>query len=223
MILRLRDKYGRFLVLLAALVLYLVLYPFVDASDSRLVLILLTMAVPVAGVYAVSGDRRDFIIATILALPILADYLTPSIQWPLFLSLGFPLLLYIFVFKTVVREIVKSKRVDLDTLFGAAAGYLLMGLTWATAFSWVERANPGSFTINPANDLGATGVQWFDAIHFSFVTLTTLGYGEITPVSSFARALSVLEATAGVLYIAFLVARLMSAFLTKEELEAARG
>ena len=109
-----------------------------------------------------------------------------------------------------------------SALFGSAAGYLLMGLTWATAYSWIERSNPGSFVINPANDLGATGMQWFDSIHFSFVTLTTLGYGEITPVSSLARSLSFLEAAAGVLYVAFFVARLVSGYMTKEELEARR-
>lgn len=222
MILRLRDNYGRFLVLFVALVAYLLAYPLLEDSDSRIILLVLTLGIPVAGVYAVSASKRDLVIASVLALPLLADYLTPG-QWPLVLSMGFPLLLYVFVLVKVLGAVLGSKHVTLDTLFGAAAGYLLMGLTWATAFSWVERANPGSFTINPANDLGATGVQWFDAIHFSFVTLTTLGYGEITPVSSFARSLSVLEATAGVLYIAFLVARLMSAFLTKEELEAARG
>jgi hypothetical protein len=223
MILRLRDKYGRFLVLLVALVAYLVLYPLLEHKDNRVILLVLTLGIPVAGVYAVSARRRDLIIATVLALPLVADYLTPNVQWPLVLSIGFPLLLYVFVLVTVLGAVLGSKQVTLDTLFGAAAGYLLMGLTWATAYSWIERSSPGSFVINSANDLGEMGLQWFDAIHFSYVTLTTLGYGEITPLSSLARSLSFLEAAAGVLYIAFLVARLLSAYMTKEELEALRG
>jgi hypothetical protein len=223
MILRLRDKYGRFLVLLVALVAYLLVYPLLENSDSRLVLLVLTLGIPIAGVYAVSANRRDLVIALVLALPLVADYLTPNIEWPLVLSLGFPLLLYIFVLVRVLDAVIESKHVTLDTLFGAAAGYLLMGLAWATAFSWVERSSPGSFTINAANDVGSAGVQWFDAIHFSYVTLTTLGYGEITPVSSLARSLSFLEAAAGVLYIAFLVARIVSGYMTKEELEATGG
>lgn len=223
MILRLRDKYGRFLVLLVALVAYLLVYPLLEDSDSRLILLVLTLGIPIAGVYAVSASRRDLIIASVLALPLVVDYLTPSVEWPLVLSLGTALLLYCFVLARVLGGVLGSKQVTLDTLFGAAAGYLLMGLTWATAYSWIERSTPGSFTINPANDLGAAGVQWFDAIHFSYVTLTTLGYGEITPVSSLARSLSVLEAAAGVLYIAFLVARIVSAYMTKEEMEAAHS
>lgn len=219
MILRLRDKYGRFLVLLVALVLYLILYPLFEGSDSKLVLLVLTLGIPAAGVFAVSGDRRDFIIAAILGLPVLLDYLTPGVQWPLVLSMGFPLLLYVFVLAVVLREVLGSKQVDLDTLFGAAAGYLLIGFVWAIAYSWIERSMPGSFFINPANDMGEAGVQWFDAIHFSYVTLTTLGYGEITPVGSLARSLSFLEAATGVLYIAFLVARIVSSYISKEELE----
>ena len=93
MILRLRDKYGRFLVLLVALVAYLVLYPLLEHTDSRVILLVLTLGIPVAGVYAVSARRRDLIIATVLALPLVADYLTPNVQWPLVLSIGFPLLL----------------------------------------------------------------------------------------------------------------------------------
>jgi len=219
MILRLRDKYGRFLVLLVALVAYLLVYPFLEDSESRVILLVLTLGIPVAGVYAVSAGRRNLIIASILALPLVADYLTNA-EWPLALSAGFPMLLYVFVLGTVLKQVLSSKQITLDTLFGSAAGYLLMGLTWATAYNWLERASPGSFTINPANDLGAAGVQWFDAIHFSYVTLTTLGYGEITPVGSLARSLSFLEAAAGVFYMAFLVARLVSGYMTKEELEA---
>jgi len=223
MILRLRDKYGRFLVLLFALVAYLMVYPFLEDSESQAILILLTLGIPVAGVYAVSASRRNLIIASILALPLVADYFTRDVEWPLILSMGFPMLLYAFVLATVVKQVLGSKQITLDTLFGSAAGYLLMGLTWATAYSWLERVSPGSFTINPANDLGATGVQWFDAVHFSYVTLTTLGYGEITPVGSLARSLSSLEAAAGVFYMAFLVARLVSGYMTKEELERSRG
>lgn len=223
MILRLRDKYGRFLVLLVALVAYLLVYPLLENSDNKLILLVLTLGIPIAGVYAVSASRRDLIIASVLALPLVADHLTRGVEWPLVLSMGFPLLLYVFVLVTVLKAVLGSRQVNLDTLFGAAAGYLLMGLAWATAFFWVERSSPGSFVINPANDLGASGVQWFDAIHFSYVTLTTLGYGEITPVSSLARSLSFLEAGAGVLYIAFLVARIVSAYMTKEELEATGG
>ena len=222
MILRIRDRYGRFLSLLVAIVGYLLVYPLLVDSQSSVVLLVLTLGIPVAGVYAVSASRRDLVIASVLALPLVADYMTPGTDWPLVLSMGFPLLLYLFVLATVVGHVLSSRQVTLDTLFGAAAGYLLMGLAWATAYSWIERSSPGSFVINPANDVGSTGIQWFDAVHFSYVTLTTLGYGEITPVSAFARSLSFLEAIAGVLYIAFLVARLVSGYITEDEL-AMRG
>ena len=222
MILRIRDRYGRFLTLLVAIVGYLLVYPLLEGSASDPMLAVLTLSIPVAGVYAVSASRRDLAIATVLALPLIADYLTPGTPWPLGLSLGFPLLLYMFVLLTVVRQVLSSKQVTLDTLFGAAAGYFLIGLVWATAYTWIELSSPGSFAMNPVNDPAATGFNWFESIHFSYVTLTTLGYGEITPVSPFARSLSFLEAATGVLYVAVLVARLVSGYMSKDEL-AARG
>ena len=66
---------------------------------------------------------------------------------------------------------------------------------------------PGAFTINPANDI-YWRVTWWDLLYFSFTTLTSTGYGEITPVTSHARSLVMLEQITGVMYVALLVARL---------------
>lgn len=223
MILKIRDRYGRFLTLLVAIVAYLILFPLLEESESYIVALALTLLIPIAGVYAVSDKRRNLIIATVLAIPVVIDFLIPNLEWPLLLTYGALVALYGFVLLTVLSEVLGSKTVTLDTLFGAAAAYLLIGLTWASVFAYLERSGPGAFTVNPANDVGATGMQWFDFVHFSYVTLTTLGYGEITPVTSIARSLSFLEAAAGVLFLAFLVAHLVSAHRPNEEGEPASG
>ena len=77
-----------------------------------------------------------------------------------------------------------------------------------TAFQLVEGMQPGSFYIDPARNVDGI-VNWADLLFYSFATLTTLGYGDITPITSPARSLAALEAVTGVLYIAFLVARLV--------------
>ena len=91
-------------------------------------------------------------------------------------------------------------------LIGAVAAYLLVGLTFALAYEWLELVRPGSLHVgaNPAE--GA----YPETLYFSFVTLTTVGYGDITPVSQQARALSNLESLIGVLYPAVLIGRLLS-------------
>jgi hypothetical protein len=75
----------------------------------------------------------------------------------------------------------------------------------------VETAQPGSFYVSSAQNLDHM-INWSDLMFFSFVTLTTLGYGDITPVTSAARSLAVIEAVFGVLYNAILIARLVGLY-----------
>jgi hypothetical protein len=91
-------------------------------------------------------------------------------------------------------------------LVGAIAAYLLVGLTWALAYEWLELVRPGSLQAGTDPSEGA----YPSILYFSFATLTTVGYGDITPVSQQARALSNLESLIGVLYPAVLIGRLLS-------------
>ena len=105
---------------------------------------------------------------------------------------------------TTLYRILKAKIITRDEIFGAAALYLLMGLTWSMAYGVMEYIHPGNFNFKPEG--------FPDLIYFSFVTMTTLGYGDMLPVSDPARSLALLEAVAGVLYTATLIARLVGAF-----------
>lgn len=91
-------------------------------------------------------------------------------------------------------------------LVGAVVAYLLVGLTWAYLYDLVEVLRPGSFHA----PRGVAEGSYPAVLYYSFVTLTTVGYGDITPVSSVARALSNLESLIGVLYPAVLIGRLLS-------------
>jgi hypothetical protein len=91
-------------------------------------------------------------------------------------------------------------------LVGAVAAYLLVGLTWALAYEWLELVHPGSLRTGAEPAEGA----YPPFLYFSFTTLTTVGYGDLTPVSPQARALSNLESLIGVLYPAVLIGRLLS-------------
>jgi hypothetical protein len=92
-------------------------------------------------------------------------------------------------------------------LVGAVVAYLLVGLTWAYIYDLLEVVHPGSF--NTAHGGMAEG-SYPTVLYYSFVTLTTVGYGDITPVSAAARALSNLESLVGVLFPAILIGRLLS-------------
>jgi len=111
----------------------------------------------------------------------------------------------------ILWHVLAETEITSDTLYGAVCVYLLSGVTWMTLSRVIETLHPGSFAVSAAQHPGQ-GVTWSDLVFFSFVTLTTLGYGDMLPVTSPARSLVVLEAVFGVLYPAILVARLVGLY-----------
>ena len=104
----------------------------------------------------------------------------------------------------VLAQVLRSGPVTIHRIVGAIAAYILFGLSWGFAYQVVEALAPGAFK-GLAAEYGAR-----DLIYYSFVTLTTIGYGDITPVHNTARSLAMLEGLTGQLYPAILVARLVS-------------
>jgi hypothetical protein len=110
------------------------------------------------------------------------------------------LLTFVVLAKVLRPGMITSYRIQ-----GAVAAYLLVGLAWAAAYEWVALRNPSAFSGVGASSF--EGTQW---IYYSLVTLTTTGFGDITPVAPVARSLSVAEALAGQLYLAILISRLVA-------------
>jgi hypothetical protein len=108
-----------------------------------------------------------------------------------------------------LRFAMRPIRVDSEHIYAALSVYLLGGIFFGVLYSAVERAWPGSFAASGT----ATGLPLPDAIYFSFVTLATLGYGDLVPVSRVARGLAVIEAVAGQLYLAVMIARLVGSYI----------
>lgn len=110
------------------------------------------------------------------------------------------------LFATVVAaQVYRRGPVTYHRIQGAVAVYLLLGLTWASAYALLYDLRPGTFT--GALDAASLPQTW---IYFSFVTLTTTGYGDILPVHPIARSLAIAEAVAGQLYLAITLARLVA-------------
>ncbi len=95
-------------------------------------------------------------------------------------------------------------------LYGGISVYLLLGIIWAALYREMEILSPGSFA-GPDDSLGFSNF-----IYFSYVTLTTLGYGDILPVTQKARSLAILEAITGVVFLGTLIARLVSLYTTRD-------
>jgi hypothetical protein len=127
-------------------------------------------------------------------------------------------LLAMFVFLLLAtfnafRQIAVGNDISPNRIVGAVCVYLLLGVMWSIAYTVLEYMQPGSFKgltelVSPTSDL--------DWIYFSFVTITTLGYGDIAPLTQTARSLAVAEAIVGQFYIAVLVAGLVSAYIASK-------
>ena len=105
----------------------------------------------------------------------------------------------------VLAKVLRPGTVTGHRIKGAVAVYLLLGFVWASAYQWIALNHPGAFSGAGAGD--PLRVSW---VYYSFVTLTTTGYGDITPVLPGARSLAMSEALTGQLYLAILISRLVA-------------
>lgn len=111
----------------------------------------------------------------------------------------------------LLRYVLDWHVISTDKVFGAVAAYVLIALTFACLFSMLEYFDAGAFYIASVNNLDGR-LNWSEAMYFSITVLTSTGFGEITPVTDMARSLIVIEQVVGVMYVAFLVARLANLY-----------
>ena len=178
------------------------------ANDIKLYSDLAFSLLLLSGVAIAWGRRKLFLVAGFVGSAALAvrwmAFFTPtaalqlwSDQW----SLAAILLIAVVLLLQVFRE----GPVTHSRIQGAIAVYLLFGIGWAHAYHIAETLHPGSFATTAA---AMSNVS--DWVYYSFVTLTTVGYGDITPARPIARTLSIGEALTGQLYLAVLIARLVA-------------
>jgi hypothetical protein len=117
----------------------------------------------------------------------------------------------------IVKSLFSAATLKFDSIRGAVCGYLFPGLGWAVLYSLLEGFRPGSFEISPKLVTGGEVARPLPRvlIYYSFVTLTTVGYGDISPVSAATRTLAWMEAITGQFYLAVIVAGLVSVLAAK--------
>jgi hypothetical protein len=121
----------------------------------------------------------------------------------------------VWVTWSLIRTLLEHQTVQRNTLYGAACAYLLIGLAFTALYIVLEHVHPPALVADAARR-GRTDLAWVDVVFFSFMTLTTVGYGDITPVSPEARLVALFEAVTGVFFLAFLVARLIASYRADE-------
>ena len=214
---------------LVALIFLFITFPFLelfgDKTGDSIEALLMTLVL-VSGVLAVGGRRRTLVLAVVLVAPaLIARWF--NLFWGDSVPVEFylvPALVFIgFVMLQLIFFILRAPRVNSEVLCAGVAGYLLLGIIWMFAYILVARLQPidplhpekiAAFSYNvgpPATHF----VHSFDAFYFSFITLSTVGYGDITPMSHVARTLAMAEAMTGTLYIAVLISRLVALYTSQ--------
>lgn len=198
--------------LLAVLALTLVLYPFADQSRSVRAL---AQILDIAVVLSVLRTLRMHALWTrsgwVVSLPLVALQLA-HVLWPEVSAVQVSMLLAQILFHgyavlLLLGYVLGDDVVTIDELFALACIYVMLALLWASAYGIVVHFDAAAIYINPSNNPDAV-IGWSDLVYYSMTTLTSTGYGEITPVAPAARALALLQQVVGVLFVAILIARL---------------
>ncbi len=181
-----------------------------------LIVSILLSLVLLSAVLGVADRKGVFFIALVLAIPAIVgrwiNHFRPDlVSPPVFLVTG--LALIAFVVANLLRFVLRAPSVNTEVLCASISAYLMLGLLWTVAYWLVAQVNPNALAFNTAGGTKQT-MAGFDAFYFSFITVSTVGYGDITPVSRIARWLAATEAMTGLLYVTVLIARLVSLYST---------
>jgi voltage-gated potassium channel len=207
----------RFRLVWATLLLLIFFYPFIQhfqLTGLALALNAIITLILIVSIHAVSDNRRRFLLSAAMIVPAIVvswtDQFFPTqlfdLITPIFLAMAFG-----FVAFHILRFALQAGRVDAAKVDAAICVYLLIGVIWQNFYIIINLVIPGSF-----ENVQLTGG---DFLYFSYITLSTLGYGDITPLNGPAQALAYTEAIVGQLYLTILVARLVGlhiAYTTEE-------
>jgi hypothetical protein len=208
-------RQDNFIYLLLALIIYLVALPILEdlqvipASFVRPVAVSCLLAI---GVWSLRDSVMTFRIGMgLVILGLFGNAMSVANDAPVFFYLSLITLLAFLALsvRSALRQILFDDKIDANRLYGAVCVYLMIGVLWALMYSTLGRLDPSAFD----GSLPISSEDWNQEwIYYSFVTLTTLGYGDILPVSATARSLAYSEAVVGVFYMAMLVAALVGSY-----------
>ena len=214
----LKNKYNH---LLSALILLFIFSPSLEVRDKSVnfPIIPLIILVVLVAVIRVDFSRGKFFHAFLIFAFIsfslnLLIYFLPDSRVELTkilktLSSIISILFYIITIYILSRRLFRVRKVTADTIKGGISAYLLIGFFWAILYSLLIQIDPDAFIVTSDKEMML--------VHFSFTTLTTLGYGDIVPNGRFAAVLTNAEAIIGQLFLTIFVARLVGLYIVGEK------
>jgi voltage-gated potassium channel len=212
---------GRFSLLLLTLAVMFFVLPLVSSEqiiiDKLLTGFGIVVVISCLRAVIVTRGMLVFIISLCLLNVVFSgmDYIDPFQHKPaVVLELSLRLLYYGIVFLAIMRHVLRSKKITTDIICGAISAYFLIGIIWALIYALFYVGNPNSFSLPAAMVSDQAWGMW--TLYFSFTSLTTLGYGDITPLTQAVQTYAYLEAACGQIFLTVLIARLVALHIIHE-------
>jgi voltage-gated potassium channel Kch len=203
---------SRFIYIIFAILLVLLLNPFLRPLGlfGHLFSTLFLAMIPLSSAFALTENREKSIIILFIAAPFvvldgLNFFLTSHLL--MIVAFSFATVLYFYIVFLLMRILLSIRVVTADLVYCAISIYLLIGIGWAGIYTIVEGISPGSFSGTAASG---------DLLYFSFVSLTTVGYGDVLPLSVLGKRLAVFEAAMGSIYMAVIVAMIVGRYMSMQ-------
>ena len=212
-----RHMQGRSMPLMISLFVLLLVYPVFETPTNTLPVWparWLFALVPITGALILEGRRLPramlcLLVGSLLVLDLVDDYGVAGS--PLFwLHASAAVALYGYCTFLIVRSVFIREDLKDHPVYGGITGYMLIGVIFAVIYTVIIELDPGAFHVD-ASSRHQDAIPFGDLLYYSFVCLSTLGLGDITPVNSFARSVSIVQAVIGVMYVAVLIAQLVLA------------
>lgn len=201
---------SKYAILLFALISLLLAIPILDDSSFGKMIFSTFFLFIIAGILYGIRRSRHLIAYIIIALFVVAFHFT-AIKVHQFNTVSYLLALIFYCYAIVVfsHDIFTTKSLTNDVLLGSICVYLLIGLSFATIYMLLQSFELGALMHQSTN---LPIIFSADFYYFSFITLSTVGFGDIVVQSGFAKSIVMIESTVGIFYIAIMVARLVALF-----------
>jgi hypothetical protein len=204
---------SRFIYIVLAILLVIIVSPYIrnTGKTGHLITTLIIAMVPLTSFYALTADRNRAIIILFIAAPfVILDGMSMFFtnRYWMIVAMSFGTILYFYIVVLLVNNLLSHRVITADLIFCAISTYFLIGIMWSGLYTVLEGMAPGSFSgISNTSDL----------LYFSFITLTTVGFGDIMPQSIISKRLAMLEAAMGGIYLAVIIAMLVGRYMSMEQ------